>query len=235
MMRILIILLVIGLSGCKESVTGLDKRVLNAAYDNCEEKLESVLKSPSSLRISNAAADNHMPQSQTIYDLYSKKILSDKTNKITEMHEDSKSRFRALNISLSYEAQNSFGVYLPGSFSCTYIYELREESKSPSDLDLIQIQNSDGVVAFKGLPISIENASSYILNGNIQKISSSVGSFFSENDKKMNVDFEKSRLNEVRENSEPKITKRMKDYEIAALEAEVAAAEARAVMESMRN
>ena len=58
MMRILIILLVIGLSGCKESVTGLDKRVLNAAYDNCQEKLKSVLKSPSSLRISDAAIGN---------------------------------------------------------------------------------------------------------------------------------------------------------------------------------
>lgn len=237
MKNIYIFALATCLLGCKEPQTELQKEVINTAYENCQEKLKAVLKSPSSLRINNATVSNYIPESQTIYNLYSNEILSDKTNKITVLHEDSKSRYRALNLSLNYEAQNSFGVYLPGDFSCTYIYELREASESPKDLKLIQIKSSNEAFGFKGLSIPVDNASNYLLNENIKNISSSIGSFFSESDKKMNVDIEKLRQNEIEKKSKQTNSYELSasEADIAAVEAEVAAAEARAVMESLEN
>ncbi|WP_407595054.1 hypothetical protein [Acinetobacter lwoffii] len=242
MKKIIIFSLVACLLGCKEPQTELQKKVINTAYENCEEKLKATLKSPSSLRINNASASNYMPESQNIYNLYSKKILDDKTNKITTLYKDSKWRYRSLNVGLSYEAQNSFGVYLPGEFSCTYMYELRGEDESPEGLKLIQIKSSDEVADFNGLSISVDSASNYILNENIKNISSSVGSLFSESDKKTNADIEKLRLNEIKENSGQKNLKQMTVSELAALEAdmiaaeaEAAAADATAILKSLEN
>ena len=51
MKKIILLSLVLGLVGCKETNTGMDKNLFNTSYDKCVDYLTDSLKSPSSLKI----------------------------------------------------------------------------------------------------------------------------------------------------------------------------------------
>lgn len=141
MKKILLAGVVLVLLGCKESETGLQKNVINTVYDNCYQKLTTVVKSPSSLRIKNSLFVNHYPNIDDINRIFGSALIKD--NQISKQKMEDKIRFRQIKMIMSYEAQNSFGVYLPGDFECIYTYELSEQNTSPDKIVLSNIDSGD--------------------------------------------------------------------------------------------
>ena len=188
MKKIILLALLVGLVGCKESNSGLDKKVINTAYDNCYQKLASIVKSPSSLRVNETIAGVYMPEAEDVYRLFSNRIIDQKANEINGLYKDTDTRYRELGVTLDYEAQNSFGVYLPGTFSCSYIYSLRLDHHSPDFITLAKVQNDEEEIKLNGTDIDVGNASNFKLNQNLHKITASTSSEFSDLDKKMYAD-----------------------------------------------
>lgn len=173
------------LLGCKENQTGLQKDVINSAYDNCYTNLSKTLKSPSSLRVKESLVGVSTPEVTDVYRLYADEIIKD--NKISALTRDSKTRFRMLSVNLNYEAQNSFGVYLPGNFECSYMYKLLEDRQSPSELDLFKVESDDNEKIELNTPIyNFKDSSNLKLTDSINKVVGDSNSYiFNANDEAM--------------------------------------------------
>ncbi|MHA3079540.1 hypothetical protein [Acinetobacter sp. ANC 5502] len=172
------------LLGCKENQTGLQKDVINSAYDNCYTNLSKTLKSPSSLRVKESLVGVSTPEVNDVYRLYADEIIKD--NKISALTHDSKTRFRMLSVNLNYEAQNSFGVYLPGSFECSYMYKLGEDRQSPSELDLFLIQSDDEKIELNKPIYNFKDSSNLKLTDSINKVVGDSNAYiFNANDEAM--------------------------------------------------
>ena len=218
------------LSGCTESKTGLQKNVINTALDTCKTYLSGGLKSPSSLRISGVSAIVQQPDLSDISDVFGGAIIEN--NKITEMARDNKARYRELLTVVSYEAQNSYGVYLGGTYQCKYLYELNGEEASPEPLNtyLVALKSDGDNIDMEGIhiPLAKFTGSNISLDKNIKTIMSSVDSNFTKHDEQIYVDLIKQRKakdQELKVKQSKKSRDEMNASEISAIaEAEAGAA-----------
>lgn len=173
-----------GLAGCAENKTGLQKNVINTAFDTCQTYLSGGLKSPSSLRINNVKATVKQPHLNDIDNVFGNTIVKDKA--VSKTVRDNKSRYREMSMVINYEAQNSYGVYLAGAYQCKYLYELNNKETSPKPLNMYLIGlNSDWAkVDLMGIhiPLSEFKGSNLFLNKHIKTTESSVDSSFSKKD-----------------------------------------------------
>lgn len=194
MKKIIILAALIGLAGCAENNTGLQKNVVNTGFEKCADYLTSSLKSPSSLRISEAAIFVQNPKVDDVYSVFGNIIV--KNGQITELARDSKRRFREMLVVISYEAQNSFGVYLGGTYQCQYLLELNNDEVSPEPLNTYLVkQKSDGedVGLNLHIPIADYTGSNWVLNKTIKKVIGTADSQFSNSDEKMYGDLIKEK------------------------------------------
>lgn len=166
--NIILAVSLLGLFGCKNSDTGLQKNVLNTAYSQCYKNLSSLVKSPSSLRIKKAEAITYEPSAEDVYRLFGERLV--KNNEISPAQKIAKIRFRGLGIVYDYEAQNSFGVFLPGNFECNFLYSLIGEDESPSALILSNIRNDKEDVESSKLITTFENSSNIRLENTFDRI-----------------------------------------------------------------
>ena len=218
------------LSGCTESKTGLQKNVINTALDTCKTYLSGGLKSPSSLRISGVSAIVQRPDLSDISDVFGDIIIEN--NKITEIARDNKARYRELLMVIGYEAQNSYGVYLSGTYQCKYLYELNSEEVSPEPLNiyLIALKSDGDNIDMEGIhiPIAKLTGSNISLDKNIKTIISSADGSFSKQDEQVYMDLikkKKARDQELKAIQLKKSWEEMSASEIAAVaEADAAAA-----------
>lgn len=174
------------LSGCAESKTGLQKNVINTGFEKCTDYLTSSLKSPSSLRISEAAVFVQKPEAQDVYSVFGDIVVKD--GKITEIARDNKRRFREMLVAINYEAQNSYGVYLGGTYQCQYLFELNNDEISPEPLNTYLIKlKSDGEDVGLGvhIPIADFTGSNWVLDKQIKKLISTTDSKFAAADEEM--------------------------------------------------
>lgn len=186
MNKILLFCLMVGLGGCAENNTGLQKNVINTGFEACNKYLTSSLKSPSSLRIKEVAINIKKPSVNDVYDVFGNLILSD--GKVNNTTKESKARFREMLVAIRYEAQNSFGVYLGGLYQCQYLYKLENDDRSPKSLDtyLFNIK-SDGEDAGLGvsIPIAEFTGSNISLDSQIKTVINASESKFNPNDEQM--------------------------------------------------
>ena len=181
------------LGGCTENKTGLQKNVVNTAFEKCNEYLASSLKSPSSLRVSGGSVIVQQPDLSDVYDVFGSTII--KSNKISEIARDGKTRYREMLVIVSYEAQNSFGVYLGGTYQCKYLYELNNNESSPKPLNtyLVTLKSDGENIDMEGIhiPIAEFTGSNFTLNKSIKTIMSSANSGFNQQDEQMYIDLVK--------------------------------------------
>ena len=186
MKKIIILAVLIGLAGCAENKTGLQKNVINTGFEKCTDYLTSSLKSPSSLRIGESIVFVQNPKVDDVYSVFSNILVKD--GKITEIARDDKRRFREMLIVTSYEAQNSFGVYLAGTYQCQYLFELNNDEQSPKPLNTYLIKlKSDGKDAGIGahIPIADFTGSNLVLNKAIKKVVGTADGKFTASDEEM--------------------------------------------------
>ncbi|MGV5004821.1 hypothetical protein ACVCFZ_05095 [Acinetobacter variabilis] len=222
----------LALSGCTESKTGLQKNVINTALDTCKTHLSGGLKSPSSLRIRGVSTVVQQPDLSDISDVFGDAIIEN--NKITEMARDNKARYRELLTVVSYEAQNSYGVYLGGTYQCKYLYELNGEEASPEPLNtyLVALKSDGDNIDMEGIhiPLAKFTGSNISLDKNIKTIMSSVDSNFTKHDERIYVDLIKQRKAEEQKLKERELKRSLEDMDLAEIistaEAEAAAAAA---------
>lgn len=181
MKKILVLGLLVVLSGCKESSTGLDKNVINTAYKSCYDKLKLSLKSPSSLRINNTVISMDYPNPYQVFRVYTDKLIDGSNGKILVHNPESKNRFRELKSEISYEAQNSFGVFLPGEFSCSYVLHLSNRNSSPYEIRMASITNDDNELELNDESFTFGESSNLYIN-NINKIIIYAPNDYTEND-----------------------------------------------------
>ena len=156
--------------GCTNNETGLEKKVLNTALNDCQDRLQQILKSPSSLRLGKVDAATYPAKAEDVF-IVDSQLLLDNEGKIQGVQERLKVRYRELGVSIPYEAQNSFGVFLANTFSCSYIYQLHQDEKSPeNDILLSQIRNGDEIKEISDINISLKNKSNFFLDSKFDKI-----------------------------------------------------------------
>lgn len=190
MKKILILGLLVGLSGCNESSTGLKKNVINTAYKKCTEYLGDLVKSPSSLKISSATPKISFPEDNIIYKYFNESLIDKNTGKISQSNIDEKTRFRQISINLDYEAQNSYGASLRDNFSCSYVYKLKGNEESPDEIFLTNWETEDEITSIF-IPLDVGSESSFRMNDKIVKPISEISSHFTDRDKLLfkNIEF----------------------------------------------
>lgn len=186
MKKIFLLCLMVGLVGCTENQTGMQKNVINTGFEKCADYLTSSLKSPSSLRIGDTAVFVQNPEVEDVYSVFGNLVIEN--GKITSLARDGKRRFREMLVVISYEAQNSFGVYLGGTYQCQYLFELNNDEQSPEPLNTYLIKlKSDGEDADLGrhIPIVDFTGSNIFLDKTIKKVISTNDSKFTPFDEEM--------------------------------------------------
>lgn len=144
MKKVFLLAIVAGLMGCKDHKIGLDKNVINTAYTDCFSSLEDVTKSPKSLQINSVSAGSFVPTSSYVYDKIGGDLVG--SGKIENLDKKANLGFRVLSVSINYDAQNSYGVYLRGGFECQYLYETSTAGDSPKLITLVSIKTNDDEV-----------------------------------------------------------------------------------------
>lgn len=165
------------LSGCKDHKVGLDKNIINTAYDDCFSSLESIVRSPSSLKVNNVAVGSLVPTASYVYRVFGKELVD--RGLIDGLASNKSLGFRGLSVEINYDAQNSYGVYLRNTFECRYLYEISDKSESPSRIVLSKITTKDDESDFNKSIDNFTEASNFTLNSAINKtygVSSSLGS-----------------------------------------------------------
>ena len=218
--------MVVGLSGCKEDGTGLQKNVINTGFDKCKNYLSTSLKSPSSLNINEATILVQDPKVEDVSNVFGNIIVKD--GKIGELTRDDKVRFREMLVVISYEAQNSFGVYLGGTYQCQYLFELKNDEQSPKPLNTYLIKlKSDGEDINLGvhIPITDFTGSNITLNKTIKRVIGTSESKFTALDEKMYDEIIKQKEYKDQEIEAERIRKSWDglDAETAATEAAIVA------------
>ena len=218
--------MVVGLSGCKEDGTGLQKNVINTGFDKCKNYLSTSLKSPSSLNVNEATILVQDPKVEDVSNVFGNIIVKD--GKIGELTRDDKVRFREMLVVISYEAQNSFGVYLGGTYQCQYLFELKNDEQSPKPLNTYLIKlKSDGEDINLGvhIPITDFTGSNITLNKTIKRVIGTSESKFTALDEKMYDEIIKQKEYKDQEIEAERIRKSWDglDAETAATEAAIVA------------
>ncbi|MGN5766273.1 hypothetical protein ACNQO6_18180 [Acinetobacter calcoaceticus] len=171
MKQIILLSLVLGITGCTESNTSLDKNLINTTSDMCKKYLTESLKSPSSLKISQINVATNIAKAADIYSVFGNQIISDGV--IKENVKKEKHRFRDLTVDIDYEAQNSYGASLRGLYQCKYIFVLSKDETSPKSLNTylykIESDGSDSELVAH-VPIASFTGSNVFLNSDIKRI-----------------------------------------------------------------
>lgn len=218
--------MVVGLYGCKEDGTGLQKNVINTGFDKCKNYLSTSLKSPSSLNVNEATILVQDPKVEDVSNVFGNIIVKD--GKIGSITRDDKTRFREMLVVISYEAQNSFGVYLGGTYQCQYLFELKNDEQSPKPLNTYLIKlKSDGEDINLGvhIPITDFTGSNITLNKTIKRVIGTSESKFTALDEKMYDEIIKQKEYKDQEIEAERIRKSWDglDAETAATEAAIVA------------
>ena len=226
MKKIIFLAMVVGLYGCKEDGTGLQKNVINTGFDKCKNYLSTSLKSPSSLNVNEATILVQDPKVEDVSNVFGNIIVKD--GKIGELTRDDKVRFREMLVVISYEAQNSFGVYLGGTYQCQYLFELKNDEQSPKPLNTYLIKlKSDGEDINLGvhIPITDFTGSNITLNKTIKRVIGTSESKFTALDEKMYDEIIKQKEYKDQEIEAERIRKSWDglDAETAATEAAIVA------------
>jgi len=199
MKKFLILSVLVGLSGCKESSTGLDKELLNTGYEKCKEYLSKSLKSPSSLKIEQAVLSTFIASPDNVYKTYGSFLMNGDT--IKKSYIDSNVRFREMLVDIDYDAENSYGASLRGNYQCNFVYMLENDSSTPKALDTYMFENkSDGEDVGLGveIPLTKLTGSNFFLNSDIKNIIGARDSEFNELDKKAYLEIiEKHKYSEM--------------------------------------
>ena len=226
MKKIIFLAMVVGLYGCKEDGTGLQKNVINTGFDKCKNYLSTSLKSPSSLNVNEATILVQDPKVEDVSNVFGNIIVKD--GKIGSITRDDKTRFREMLVVISYEAQNSFGVYLGGTYQCQYLFELKNDEQSPKPLNTYLIKlKSDGEDINLGMhiPITDFTGSNIKLNKKIKRVIGTSESKFTALDEKMYDEIIKQKEYKDQEIEAERIRKSWDglDAETAATEAAIVA------------
>ena len=164
------VLIAFALTGCEEKETGLQKSVINATYEKCLGDLKRQLKSPRSLIINDVIVATYPTTANDVYRTYGDLVIADNGKEISSLYTRLKTRFREIGASIDYEAQNSFGVFLPSTYSCSYVYMLTSDEVSPDELKLLK--SGDLLVKPGNLnrSVSIKDYSNFKINNKIKTI-----------------------------------------------------------------
>nr|WP_312824997.1 hypothetical protein [Acinetobacter oleivorans] len=183
MKKLLFLYLLVGLAGCKETQTGLDKNLFNTTYSKCVDYLTDSLKSPSSLKVRAANISINTANAEDINSVFGDLII--KNGIIEENIKDEKARFRELLVNIDYEAQNSFGASIRGLYQCKYITRLNNAETSPKPLNIYLhklINDGEDINLGVNIPISDLNGSNFSINSDIKKIVGTADSQLNETD-----------------------------------------------------
>lgn len=186
MKKIILLSLFLGLVGCKETNTGMDKKLFNTSYDKCVDYLTDSLKSPSSLKIREVSIATNMAKAKDINNVFGELIT--KNGLIKDSVKTEKARFRDLTIDIEYEAQNSYGASIRGYYQCGYIFRLNNNEMSPAPLNtyLYKITNDgENVELGTQIPIADFSGSNLSLSKEINRIVGVKNSQFTESDSKI--------------------------------------------------
>lgn len=141
MKKVILLSLFIGLVGCVESETGLQKNVINSAYESCTSNLKESLKSPSGLKLGVALITVKEAPYEAIISIYGEKARKENPTE-SLLTSENKAKFKGIAVLVDYEAQNSFGVMLKDTFTCGYIYNTDEKTVlKPYNLNREKITN----------------------------------------------------------------------------------------------
>lgn len=181
----------LSLTGCNEKETGLEKKVINAAYESCLHKLTGLLKSPSSLKVGKVSIYQDQPNANVVLGLYHDRLIDKEKEQLKESYEQVlKPYYRTLGTHIEYDAQNSFGTMLRGQFFCEVVYELYDTGNSSDYLEWSKIIQGNEVADFAtGLfsepAVRVDKYSNWTLNSHINHISALVTTIPNDKDKTM--------------------------------------------------
>lgn len=190
MKRFLILSLLLGMSGCNESSTGLKKNAINAAYKNCYGYLNDRVESPSSLKINKATPKISFPEDNLIYKYFNESLIDKNTGKISQENIDENTRFRQISFAIYYEVKNSNGVSLIDKFVCSYVYELKGKEESPNEMYLTSWETKNEIKSTY-IPLDVRNETNFRMDQKIVKPITEISSHFTDRDKLLftNIEF----------------------------------------------
>ncbi|HAV5501275.1 TPA: hypothetical protein JI107_18220 [Acinetobacter baumannii] len=226
MKKIIFLSLVLGLVGCKETNTGMDKKVFNSTYDKCVNYLTNSLKSPSSLKIGEANISTVIPPAEDIANVFGDLITKDGI--VKDSVKEEKARFRELTVDIDYEAHNSYGASIRGYYQCGFIYQLNKDEVSPEPLNTYLYKlKSDGedIGLAAHIPLTEFQGSNFYLNKAIKRVVGAKDSPFNEIDNKRYKEIETIYKNQKQEREAEKLRE---SWDESMPSAEVAAAAAAA-------
>lgn len=226
MKKIILLSLVLGLGGCKETNTGIDKKVFNSTYDKCVDYLTNSLKSPSSLKIGEANISTVIPPAEDITNVFGDLITKDGV--VKDNIKDEKARFRELTVDIDYEAHNSYGASIRGYYQCSFIYRLNKDEVSPEPFNTYLYNlKSDGedIGLAAHIPLAEFQGSNFYLNKAIKRVVGAKDSPFNEIDTNRYKEIEKIYRNQKHEREAEKLRE---SWDESMPSAEVAAAAAAA-------
>lgn len=226
MKKIILLSLVLGLVGCKEANTGVDKKVFNSTYDKCVDYLTNSLKSPSSLKIGEANISTVIPPAEDIANVFGGLITKDGI--VKDSVKEEKARFRELTVDIDYEAHNSYGASIRGYYQCAFIYRLNKDEVSPEPLNTYLYKlKSDGedIGLAAHIPLTGFQGSNFYLNKVIKRVVGAKDSPFNQIDKKRYKEIEIIYKNQKQEREAEKLRE---SWDESMPSAEVAAAAAAA-------
>lgn len=183
MKKIILLSLILGLIGCKEPNTEMDKTLFNTSYDKCVDYLTSSLKSPSSLKIREVNISTVIPDAQDIKKVFGELIAN--KGVIKDPVKEDKARFRELMVDIEYEAHNSYAASIRGNYQCGYIFRLNKDEKSPESLNTYLyklISDGENVDLGAHIPIPKFTGSNLYLNSVIKSVVGAKDSQFNEID-----------------------------------------------------
>ncbi|MDO7441116.1 hypothetical protein Q5X54_12555 [Acinetobacter baumannii] len=226
MKKIIFLSLVLGLVGCKETNTGMDKKVFNSTYEKCVDYLTNSLKSPSSLKIGEANISTVIPPAEDIANVFGDLITKDGI--VKDSVKEEKARFRELTVDIDYEAHNSYGASIRGYYQCGFIYQLNKDEISPEPLNtyLYKLKSDGedfGLAAH--IPLTEFQGSNFYLNKAIKRVVGAKDSPFNEIDNKRYKEIETIYKNQKQEREAEKLRE---SWDESMPSAEVAAAAAAA-------
>lgn len=224
--RILVLSLIALLGGCKETNTGIDKKVFNSTYDKCVDYLTNSLKSPSSLKIGEANISTVIPPAEDITNVFGDLITKDGV--VKDNIKDEKARFRELTVDIDYEAHNSYGASIRGYYQCSFIYRLNKDEVSPEPLNTYLYNlKSDGedIGLAAHIPLAEFQGSNFYLNKAIKRVVGAKDSPFNEIDTNRYKEIETIYRNQKHEREAEKLRE---SWDESMPSAEVAAAAAAA-------
>ncbi|MCH7310611.1 hypothetical protein [Acinetobacter sp. ANC 4805] len=188
------------LVGCKEDQTGMEKNILNYAYNNCLNNFNK--NSPAAIHINNSYIGIY---DSNAADIYKYSYLLNEKNKVSNIQKDAKSRYRELGVTIKYNIKSNPNKSEIKNYKCTYFYELIVNSESPESINLIRIVNDGQNIKIKDKSDKIEDYSNLNLNNGINSIISfkSQNQFNSKDQEMYNkVEAEADRIQNIKKQKE---------------------------------